>query len=161
MNLKIKLLNENATLPQYAHETDSGMDLFTSEEMIIPSHKAIAIGTGLAFNIPQGHEIQVRPKSGISLNGCKKCKLFVVSEYGNSWIEKPCYISVRLGTVDQGFTGEVKIIVYNEEDYDVLVPQGTKLAQAVLTPIARANIEVVKELNNTDRGGNGFGSTGI
>ncbi|WP_417921680.1 dUTP diphosphatase, partial [Clostridioides difficile] len=69
--------------------------------------------------------------------------------------------TVRLGTVDSGYRGEIKIITYNEEDFDILIPKHTKLAQGVFQQVPRAILKVVDELTSSERGSNGFGSTGI
>lgn len=151
--LLIKTIHENAKIPTYAHPTDAGLDLHTIEDTIIEPFSATAIRTGLEIALPQGTEGQIRPRSGNSLNGVN-CYL----PYEE--IECKMYIQVTLGTVDENFRGEIKIITFNPYDIPVTVPKGTKLAQMVINKVERPVIELVNELDETDRGTNGFGSTG-
>lgn len=136
-----KILND-AVIPKYAHEGDSGFDLFTAEEVTIPPGERAAIRTGLKFFLPRDLGMQIRPRSGNSLSG----------KYGD----------VLLGTVDNGYTGEVKIITANYSNKPIRVPKGTKLAQAVMERIINVSFaETTEDLPNTNRGENGFGSTGV
>jgi dUTP pyrophosphatase len=155
--VKIKRLSENAVLPVYANPSDSGFDLVATEDVIIEPGETKLVPTGLAFELPEGFELQIRPRSGITL----KTKL-----------------RVQLGTVDQGYTGEVGVIVDNnarngmDVDYyctyrcdfewgGYLVKKGTRIAQGVLAPVAHAQFEEVSELSESQRGAGGFGSTGV
>ncbi|HGM3507400.1 TPA: dUTP diphosphatase [Clostridioides difficile] len=173
INVKIKKLREGAIVPSYAKEGDSGIDLYTLENTVIPAKEAVAISTGIALEIPYGYEMQVRPRSGISLDGLGGWKkLFKVTSIVSREIEKEefaweedfltrVYPTVRLGTVDSGYRGEIKIITYNEEDFEILIPKHTKLAQGVFQQVPRAILKVVDELTSSERGNDGFGSTGI
>lgn len=173
INVKIKKLSQDAIVPSYAKEGDSGIDLYTLEEIIIPAKSAVAIPTGIALEIPYGYEMQVRPRSGISLKGLHGWKkLWKIINPASREIEKEefvwkedffimVYPNVRLGTVDSGYRGEIKIITYNEEDFEILIPKHTKLAQGVFQQVPRAILKVVDELNISERGNDGFGSTGI
>lgn len=165
--MKIKLLHPDAVVPKYAKEGDSGFDLVAVEEVTVPAGGTVMVSTGLAFDIPDGYEIQIRPRSGIT----SKTKL-----------------RVALGTIDSGYRGEVKVTVDNidqvryvsrprmmrgimagDEDFNITVPvgdrilieKGTRIAQGVLVPVAKTTFEVVHDLSETDRGTNGFGSTGV
>lgn len=165
INVKIKKLNPNAIAPSYAKEGDSGIDLYTLENTVIPARSAIAIPTGIALEIPYGYEMQVRPRSGISLKGLLFTRDVIVydemqpeKQMKKSFIVHP---TVRLGTVDSGYRGEIKIITYNEEDFDIVIPKHTKLAQGVFQQVPRAILKVVEELTSSERGNDGFGSTGI
>lgn len=173
INVKVKKLSQDAIVPSYAKEGDSGIDLYTLEDTVIPAKSAVAIPTGIALEIPCGYEMQVRPRSGISLNGLRGWKkLFegldiVHGEMAKgefAWKEDfftMVYPTVRLGTIDSGYRGEIKIITYNEEDFEILIPEHTKLAQGVFQQVPRAILKVVDELTSSERGNNGFGSTGI
>lgn len=173
INVKIKKLSQSAIVPSYAKEGDSGIDLYTLKDTVIPAKSAVAIPTGIALEIPFGYEMQVRPRSGISLNGLGGWKkLFKVTSLVSREIEKEefawkedfltrVYPTVRLGTVDSGYRGEIKIITYNEDDFEILIPKHTKLAQGVFQQVPRAILKVVDELTSSERGDNGFGSTGI
>lgn len=165
INVKIKKLSQNAIVPSYAKEGDSGIDLYTLEDTVIPAKSAVAISTGIALEIPYGYEMQVRPRSGISLKGilftrdvtvCDKEQL--KKQIRKSFVVHP---TVRLGTVDSGYRGEIKIITYNEENFEILIPKHIKLAQGVFQQVPRAILKVVDELTNSERGNSGFGSTGI
>ncbi|MDI0267830.1 deoxyuridine 5'-triphosphate nucleotidohydrolase [Clostridioides difficile] len=165
INIKIKKLNPIAIVPSYAKEGDSGIDLYTLEDTVIPTKSAVAISTGIALEIPYGYEMQVRPRSGISLKGLLFTRDVTVydkvqpkKQMKKSFIVHP---TVRLGTVDSGYRGEIKIITYNEEDFDIVISKHTKLAQGVFQQVPRAILKVVEELTSSERGNDGFGSTGI
>ena len=137
--------NENAVDPKYAYYTDSGFDLYSTEDKWIHPFDRALIPTGLHFDIPSGYEIQVRSKSGLALN------------QGLMVLNSP-------GTVDQGYTGEIKIILFNTTNQKVKIEKGQKIAQAVLCPVVSGKwIKMVEKdkLENKDRNQNGFGSTGI
>ena len=135
--------NENAVDPKYAYYTDSGFDLYSTEDKWIHPFDRALIPTGLHFDIPSGYEIQVRSKSGLALN------------QGLMVLNSP-------GTVDQGYTGEIKIILFNTTNQKVKIEKGQKIAQAVLCPVVSGKwIKMVEKykLENKDRNQNGFGST--
>lgn len=172
--VKIKRLSVDAVIPQYAREGDAGFDLVAVEDVIIEPGETALVPTGLAFELPQGYEMQVRPRSGVTL----KTKL-----------------RVQLGTVDAGYRGEVGVIVdnvgqktyetedfrFNEEvDYVVktiandsviargyylvgsyIIRKGDRIAQAVIKPVEQATFIEVDSLSETDRGEGGFGSSGV
>ncbi|PKT76480.1 dUTP diphosphatase [Helicobacter winghamensis] len=139
--LKIKLLSPNATLPQYQTSGASGFDLCASENTIIRSKEFALVPTGLSFSFNEKYEIQIRPRSGLAL------------KYGISVLNTP-------GTIDSDYRGEIKVLLINHSKEDFKVNIGDRIAQAVLCPIEKAEIEVVEVLENTDRGIGGFGSTG-
>jgi dUTP pyrophosphatase len=145
VQMKIKLTHEDAVLPKFAYDTDSGVDLYSVDEFVIPSMGRQLIPTGIVIDVPENHEIQIRSKSGLALNQ----GLFVLNSPG---------------TVDQGYTGEIKVILFNTNKEDFIVTKGMKIAQAVLCPVVCGKwIDIVKvsEVENKDRSDNGFGSTGI
>lgn len=166
INVKVKKLNQDAIVPSYAKEGDSGIDLYTLKDTVIPAKSAVAVSTGIALEIPYGYEMQVRPRSGISLNGLKKIFFLRIKTTGQIILfgkeeSTRIYETVRFGTVDSGYRGEIKIITYNEEDFEILIPKHTKLAQGVFQQVPRAILKVVDELTESQRGDTGFGSTGI
>lgn len=139
MNIKVKLLKESAVLPAYQTPQASGFDLTAAETLEIPAHSTGLISTGLAMEIPVGYEIQIRPRSGLSLKTPLK---------------------VLLGTIDADYRGPIGIIVHNASNTAQKVLQGTRIAQGVLQAVPRGNFEVVGELSETVRDNGGFGSTG-
>jgi dUTP pyrophosphatase len=153
--MKVKKIHPDAVIPEFAHDTDTGADLFTCEDLILlPKEKGIA-KTGLIFDIPQGWGFQIRNKSGNTVKGVP-----VKVVRGKEVIEIRADITVYLGTVDQGYRNEVGIMVKNEEDFPVIIPKGVKLAQMVLEQIHQCKFEEVDEVSETERGLGGFGSTG-
>lgn len=131
----------DAVLPAYAHLTDSGFDLVAAENAVLDPFERRAISTGLRFVIPPGYEIQVRPRSGLALNS------------GITVLNTP-------GTVDEGYTGVVKVILLNVGRFPAHVITGQRIAQAVVAPVVRPQLVKIDVMPATDRGANGFGSTG-
>jgi dUTP pyrophosphatase len=143
--IKIELVHENAVLPKYAYPSDSGFDLHATEEVIIGPFGRALVPTGLKVSFEEGYEIQVRPKSGLAI------------KQGLTVLNTP-------GTVDQGYTGEIQVIVFNTNNTTVTIPKGMKVGQGVLCPVVQGkyvSIEQVGQVEDKDRGNNGFGSTGI
>ena len=131
--------------PEYAYESDSGFDLRSTEELWIQANGRALIPTGLRFDISDGHEIQVRSKSGLALN------------QGLIVLNSP-------GTVDSGYQGEVKVIIFNTTNERIKIEKGQKIAQAVLCPVVNGkwvNLVRVEEIGEKDRNNQGFGSTGL
>ena len=129
----------------FAYETDSGFDLYSVEEKTIKSFGRDILSTGVKLNIPEHYEIQVRSKSGLVLND------------GLMVLNSP-------GTVDQGYTGEIKVILFNTSDKQITIKKGQKIAQAVLCPVVCGkwiDLKEVGKIENKDRSENGFGSTGL
>jgi dUTP pyrophosphatase len=143
--IKVELIHENAVLPKYAYPSDSGFDLHAAEEVIIGPFGRALIPTGLKVSFEEGYEIQVRPKSGLAI------------KQGLTVLNTP-------GTVDQGYTGEIQVIVFNTNNTTVTIPKGMKVGQGVLCPVVQGkyvSIEQVGQVEDKDRGNNGFGSTGV
>jgi dUTP pyrophosphatase len=143
--LKVKKLHPDAVLPMYNYPSDSGFDLHSVEEVILVPFGRALVPTGLSFQFDEGLEIQMRPKSGLAIN------------QGLTILNTP-------GTIDQGYSGEVKAIVFNTNNHEFKITKGMKIAQAVLCPVINGKfvmIDEVNDLNETDRKDNGFGSTGI
>ena len=131
--------------PKYAYPTDSGFDLHSVEEIKIEGFGRALIPTGLHLDIPQNYEIQIRSKSGLAL------------KQGLMVLNSP-------GTVDQGYTGEIKVILFNTTKDMVKIEKGQKIAQAVLCPVVSGKwLDFVKvdDIEDKDRSDNGFGSTGL
>ena len=142
MKLKIKKINDSAIIPNYAHNTDSGMDLYSIEDKIIRPNETALIKTGLKIELPQNTEAQIRPKSGIAL------------KHSVTVLNTP-------GTIDEGYTGEIQVILINHGERLYKVNKGEKIAQMVIMPVIRVQVEQVNELVETSRGLGGFGSTGL
>lgn len=139
MDIKI-VLEENAIMPSYANEGDAGMDIFCIEDTIIKAHSySNKVRTGVRVGLPDNTELQIRPKSGVSLNTT---------------------LRVVLGTVDSGYTGEVGIIVDNIGDEDIIIKRGKAIAQGVINVLPSVKLSLVDSLAETERGDGGFGSTG-
>jgi dUTP pyrophosphatase len=143
--IQIESLDEYAVLPKYAYPTDSGFDLHSVIEYTLPPFGRAVIPTGIKVSFNEGIELQIRPKSGLAIN------------QGITVLNTP-------GTVDAGYTGEIKVIVFNSNNYDFTITRGMKIAQGVFAPVFNGrviNFETVDKVENKDRGENGFGSTGI
>ncbi|WP_411504282.1 dUTP diphosphatase [Brevibacillus centrosporus] len=165
--VKIKKLHPDAVIPQYARAMDAGFDLVAVEDVLVAPGESVKVPTGLAFALPEGFELQVRPRSGISA----KTKL---------------RLSNAPGTIDAGYRGEVAILVDNTREasrtyknvcldasekevtvdqevdtHSYLIKKGDRLAQGVIAIVPVAQFELVDELDETERGTGGFGSSGI
>ena len=142
MHLKIIKLNPKAIIPKYEHENDSGLDLVSIETVEIPAEESQLIKTGISIELPPNTEAQIRPRSGLAL----KHQITVLN---------------TPGTIDEGYRGEIGVILINHGKTSFKVTEGMRIAQMVIAPVIRVKIEEVEELNNTIRGKGGFGSTGI
>jgi dUTP pyrophosphatase len=145
MDLRYSKSSPDCVSPEYAYPTDSGFDLHSTEELEIGPFGRILVPTGLHIDIPDGYEIQVRSKSGLAL------------KQGLMVLNSP-------GTVDFGYTGEIKVIIFNTTNNVVKINKGQKIAQAVLCPVVSGKWLVLKQVDDIgekDRSNNGFGSTGI
>lgn len=142
LELKIRKINEEAKLPEYAHEGDAGLDLFSVEDIKILPGESKLIKTGIQMELPKDTEAQVRPRSGLAL----KNQITVLN---------------TPGTIDEGYRGEVGVILINHGKEQFHVEKGMKIAQMVIKPILKVNIKEVVELTDTTRGEGGFGSTGL
>lgn len=141
--LKIKKLHHDAVIPAYQSEGAAGFDLHAVENVEAPSGKTVLVKTGLAVEVPPGYELQIRPRSGVSL----KTGIMVKNSPG---------------TIDSDYRGEVCIIIYNNgEWFGHYINKGDRIAQAVLKRVERAVIQEVEELSTTVRGTGGLGSTGV
>ncbi|MBS7670191.1 dUTP diphosphatase [Croceicoccus gelatinilyticus] len=134
--------NDDLPLPSYATDGAAGMDVVSSEERILNPGDRAAVATGLAVAIPEGYEIQIRPRSGLAL------------KHGITVPNTP-------GTIDSDYRGELKVILINHGLEPYKIRRGDRIAQAVLSPVVMASWLEVHELDETARGEGGFGSTGF
>lgn len=141
MDLKVKKLTENATLPHYAHPGDAGLDLFSTEHTIIEPGATVLVKTGISLELPAGTEGQVRPRSGLAL------------KHSVTVLNSP-------GTIDEGYRGEVGVILINHGKTAFTIEPGMKIAQLLVKPVLSVNVIEAAELSDTHRGEGGFGSTG-
>ena len=141
-NLKVVKIHEDAILPNYAHPGDAGLDIYSVEEKLLNPGERVLIKTGIKIELPKNTEAQMRPRSGLAL------------KHGISLVNSP-------GTIDEGYRGEIGVIVINHGSESFKVEKGMKICQMVVKPVWTVNVEEVLELDNTERGEGGFGSTGI
>lgn len=141
MVLKFKRIHPDAVLPAYAHPSDAGMDIRSVEDIVIPAGKRALVHTGLVMLLPPMYEAQVRPRSGLALKS------------GVTVLNTP-------GTIDSGYRGEVGVILANFGDADFQVKKGDKIAQVIIAPVTQPEVVETDEIDETDRGAGGFGSTG-
>ena len=144
VSVQVKRLNNGAGLPMpsYASDGAAGMDVCAAEGLTLKVGKRHAVATGLAFAIPHGFEVQVRPRSGLAL------------KHGITCLNTP-------GTIDSDYRGEVKVILANLGDEDFVIQRGDRIAQLVVAPVTHAAMIEVEALDDTARGAGGFGSTGV
>lgn len=135
--------SKGAIVPEYKTAGAAGADLYAfldSPVTILPGKSAM-IPTGLFFEIPEGYEIQVRPRSGLA------------AKNGVTVLNTP-------GTIDSDYRGEIKVILINLGDKEFVVNNGERIAQMVIAPVIQAAFEITENLSQTERGAGGFGSTG-
>jgi dUTP pyrophosphatase len=127
--------------PAYATAGAAGMDVVAAEALTLAPGARAAVATGFAIAIPEGYEVQVRPRSGLAI------------KHGITCLNTP-------GTIDADYRGEVKVILINLGDTPFPIARGERIAQLVPAPVQRATLAIVDALDDTDRGSGGFGSTG-
>lgn len=143
--IKIKCIKEDgATIPLYKTAEAAGADLCAkiSQPLTIKAGKFAMVPTGLYFEIPEGYEVQVRPRSGLA------------AKNGVTVLNTP-------GTIDSDYRGEIKVILVNLSDTDFVINNGDRIAQMVVAPVTQAEFIVSDKLSETERGTGGFGSTGV
>jgi dUTP pyrophosphatase len=143
IDIEIKRLphGEGLPMPTYATDGAAGLDLVAAEDLTLAPGERQAVGTGFAIAIPEGYEVQVRPRSGLAL------------KHGITCLNTP-------GTIDHDYRGEVKVILANLGGEPFEVRRGERIAQLVPGPVLKAAFVEVAELGETERGSGGFGSTG-
>jgi dUTP pyrophosphatase len=157
LKVKIKFLSEETTLPFYATIGSAGFDLAASRDTLISPGKTKIVHTDIAISVPDGYELQVRPRSGVSL-------------------KTPLRVANTPGTLDSDYLGECCVIMTYMpnlefdskkcgfqvlEGGEILIKKGDRIAQGVLSPVVQAEFDIVEDLGHTDRGTGGFGSTGM
>ena len=137
--VQVKLLNEEATKPTKAHRSDAGYDLYASEDAVIVGRQRTIIKTGVSFEMGEGLAGLFWPRSGLSV---KKG------------------LDVLAGVIDSGYRGEVMVCLYNTSDEDVEINCGDRIAQIIFQEVPLVSLIESEELETSQRGSNGFGSTG-
>ena len=132
------VLDKGAKMPTRAHATDAGLDIYARETQIVPARESAIFDTGLHIQLPPNTAGFLKSKSGLNV------KHGITSE----------------GVVDVGYTGSIKVKLYNHSGYDYTVHEGDKISQLVILPILTPELELVDSLEDTERGTNGFGSSG-
>ncbi|HFC76776.1 MAG TPA: dUTP diphosphatase [Candidatus Moranbacteria bacterium] len=140
MEIEIKKLNKEAKIPSYAYKDDAGMDIFSIESFVLKPTERRVCKTGVAMKIPKGFVGLIWDKSGIALNGG---------------------IKTMGGVIENSYRGEIKIILKNLSNKDYQIKKGDKIAQMLIQKIENPILKEVDELDNTERGQGGFGSTGL
>lgn len=140
IEVKIQKINDNAKLPEYAHITDAGADIFANETVVFEPGETKIVPTGIKVAIPAGYEIQIRPRSGMSLKTGMR-------------------IANAPGTIDSDYRGEVGVIMTNTFDSKWTIMSGDKIAQMVIAPVPMIKWIETDNLDETERGEGGFGST--
>lgn len=142
MQIRFLKLSDAATIPARAHSGDAGLDLSAAEAAHLGPGERWLVRTGLIVEIPAGHAGLVLPRSGLAL------------KHGISLVNAP-------GLIDAGYRGEIGVLLLNTDPAEVFrIAPGDRIAQLLVVPFVDASVEVVDQLDDTDRGGGGFGSTG-
>lgn len=145
INIKIKRLTDTATLPTKAHPSDACFDIYADcpykERVEIKPKEAATINTGFATNIPNGYFAAVFPRSGMG-------------------IKRHLRLSNSTGIIDSGYVGEWLISIYNDGNETQIIKHSDRIAQFAILPVLNVNLNEINELGETDRGANGFGSSG-
>ena len=142
ITLQLKKLDAGLPMPRYAHEGDAGFDLYAAEDVTLQPGQRAMVPTGIAIAIPQGYAGFVQPRSGLA------------AKQGITIVNTP-------GLIDSGYRGEVKVIVLNTDSSNaVQLARGERIAQLVIQAVPVVTLEEVEELDSTERGADGFGSSG-
>lgn len=146
MKIRISYVNENNKVippPSYATPGSAGLDLFAANEenIIVKPNQTCLVPTGIRIELPDGYEAQVRPRSGLAIN------------YGIGILNSP-------GTIDSDYRGEIKVILHNFGNKDFEIKRGDRIAQMVICKYEKVELEIVEDINVTNRGSGGFGHTG-
>ncbi len=142
--IKIRVANDSIELPAYETKSSAGMDLrayLPDGNITLETKQRVLVGTGLYFEIPEGFELQIRPRSGLAL------------KQGITVLNSP-------GTIDADYRGEIKVILINHGDEHFVIEHEMRIAQMVVAKYQRIQLKLVKELASSERGSGGFGSTG-
>ncbi len=141
MQIRLKKLHPDAVMPHYAHGPleDAGMDLRSTERAVLSPGVAQGVPTGIAIELPPGYEAQIRPRSGMALKHS---------------------ITVNFGTIDPGYRGEIRVVMFNLSGADYVVEKGDRIAQLVIARYEAIEWVEHDELGESQRGAGGFGSSG-
>lgn len=144
MHLKVKRLTPSAKLPTKAHPSDAGFDIYANVDLDIPSGKTRLVSTGIAIEIPEGYYGRLKGRSGLT---------------------SKTLLRVQEGTIDSNYRGEIKVICDSLDtelsDVGYMVAKGERIAQLIIQPLPKFEVVEVSDLSNSDRGENGFGSSGV
>lgn len=138
MKLKVRRIQESAKLPRYSHRGDAGLDLFSSIDCVLEGRTVKPIPTGIQVAIPEGYVGLIWDKSGLSLQAVHRLA----------------------GVIDSGYRGEIRIVMANLAPDPFHIKKGMKIAQMLIQPVSEVEVQEVEALEDTDRGEDGFGSTG-
>jgi dUTP pyrophosphatase len=142
VRIEIKIIDDSLPAPKYSHEGDAGLDLYSSVDCILKPFERKMIPTGIKISIPSGYAGFIQPKSGLA------------AKKGLGIVNTP-------GLIDSGYRGEINVILINlDPKKDIKIKKGNKICQLVILRFEKADLKVVKSLDNTSRGEGGFGSTG-
>jgi dUTP diphosphatase len=141
MKIRLQKLHPDAIVPSYAHgpDEDAAMDLRSVERVVLSPGAAQGVATGIAIELPRGHEAQVRPRSGLALKHS---------------------VTVNFGTIDPGYRGEIRVVMFNLGRADYVIEKGDRIAQLIVAPYDAVEWQEVQDLSETARGAGGFGSSG-
>lgn len=142
MQMRVKRLSPDAILPKYAHRGDAGLDLYAARDLVIPPSEARVVPTGIAVELPPGTEAGIRPRSGLA------------REWTVTVLNSP-------GTIDEGYRGEIGVVLINHGSEAFHVKRGARVGQLVIQRRLEVEVLEVDRLSETDRGDGGFGSTGV
>jgi len=140
MKLKVKRLHPEAKLPVRKREGDAGLDLYSVEEVVLKPGQWVAVPTGIAVEIPEGHFGLIKDRSGLALKHALHC---------------------LAGVVDENYRGEIKVVIINLGNEEVKLEKGTRIAQLLIVPYTKVEPVEVEVLSDTERGEKGFGSSGL
>lgn len=140
MKIKIQKIEEDAVVPSYAKAGDAGLNLYSAEDLVLKGSERQAIKTGIKMEIPDGYVGLIWDRSGLAVNNG---------------------IKTMAGVIDCGYRGEVKVVLMNLSKEDFEIKKGYKIAQMIIQKFESPEIEIADSLSDTERGDNGFGSTGI
>ncbi len=139
-DVKVKRLNESATVPTKANNLDAGWDLYSTENLLIEPNQRSIVKTGISLHIPERYVGLIWPRSGIAV------------KYG---------IDVFAGVIDAGYRGEIGVCLFNSSDKDFYIKEGDRIAQILFQKVSQHRLVEVSDLDDSDRGQKGFGSSGV
>ena len=144
IEVKITRCRAGARLPRYMTAAAAGMDLYVKldNDVTLTPGERVLVPTGIAIALPEGYEAQVRPRSGLAV------------KYGVTLLNTP-------GTIDADYRGEISVILINHGAEDFIIKDGERIAQMIIAPVSRCQLQLADNLDETERGSGGFGHTGV